>query len=111
MSGGWTKEPDGVWRNPRYPKGGARQKEGVNLVYDAGTNGARLSVDGREVALTFGELGFLIQQASGVNREVQTENARLWKEKEQIMWDEDGIEPAVYVRGVRQNKQAGRRNR
>jgi hypothetical protein len=31
---GWSKDDDGVWRHPRYPRGKPRQKDGLKLVYD-----------------------------------------------------------------------------
>ncbi len=100
---GWHKDPDGVWRNPRYPRGGNHPKDGLSIVYDAEMNGAVLTVDGHISPFSFGELQNLNEQLLAVRRQAQDENSRLWKEKEQIMHVEDGIEPAVYVRGIRQN--------
>lgn len=100
---GWSKDDDGVWRNPRYPRGKPRQREGLSLVYDAEINGAILTIDGHAAPLSFGEVQHLMEQFSGIRRQAQEENARLWKEKEQILFHEEGVEPAVYVRGIRQN--------
>jgi hypothetical protein len=103
------KTPDGVWRHPRYPKGKPDTKEGLSLVYDAEMNGAVLTLDGRSVPLSFGELSFLSDQLLAARRQAQEENSRLWKEKEAIGQAEEGIEPAVYVRGIRQNPPRRRR--
>lgn len=100
---GWSRDADGVWRNPRYPRGKPSQKDGLSLVYDPEINGGVLTIDGHSSPLSFGQVQHLIGQLDDVRRQAQNENSRLWKEKEQIMFTEEGIEPAVYVRGVRQS--------
>lgn len=100
---GWTKDPDGVWRNPRYPKGSKSQKDGLSLVYDDELNGAVITVDGHSSPLSFWELSNFLDQAQEIRKAVQGENSRLWKEKEEIMRVEDGVEPGIYQRGRRMN--------
>lgn len=100
---GWTKDPDGVWRNPRYPKSSKSVKEGLSLVYDDEINGAVLTVDGHSYPLSFWELSNFLGQAHDARRSAQDENSQLWKEKEEIMRVEDGVEPAIYQRGIRMN--------
>lgn len=100
---GWTKDPDGQWRNPRYPRGSKSRREGLSIVYDEEINGAVITVEGYSVPLSFWELSNFLDDAWSARRQAQEENSRLWKEKEQVLLVEDGVEPAVYVRGVLQN--------
>lgn len=106
---GWTKDPDGQWRHPRYPKGSKSQKDGLSIVYDEEMNGAVITVDGHSTPLSFWELSNFLGQAHDIRKMAQDENSRLWAEKEQVLLVEEGIEPAVYVRGVLQNPQPRRK--
>jgi hypothetical protein len=106
---GWTKDPDGQWRNPRYPRGSSSRKEGLSIVYDDEINGAVITVEGHSVPLSFWELSNFLNDAYTARAQGQAENARLWKEKEQVLFVEEGIEPAVYVRWIRQNPPPRRR--
>lgn len=105
---GWTKEPDGQWRNPRYPRGSGSHKEGLTITYDEEINGAVITVDGHSSPLSFWELSNFVTDALQAHKTAQEENARLWKEKEQVLFIEESIEPAVYVRGRLQNPGRGR---
>ena len=105
---GWTKDPDGQWRNPRYPRGSSSRREGLSIVYDEEANGAVITIEGYSVPLSFWELSSFLGDAQSVHAKAQEENARLWKEKEQVLFIEEGIEPAVYVRGRLQNPGRGR---
>ncbi|WP_026551376.1 hypothetical protein [Arthrobacter sp. H20] len=42
-------------------------------------------------------------EVSGAIRQSQTENARLWRENEEVMRVVDGVEPAMHVHGKLQN--------
>lgn len=106
---GWSKDPDGQWRHPRYPRGSSSRKEGLSIVYDEEINGAVITVDGHSVPLSFWELSNFLDDAYRARAQGQAENARLFKEKEQVLLVEEGIEPAVYVRGVLQNPRPRRR--
>jgi hypothetical protein len=108
---GWTKDPDGQWRNPRYPRGSSSRKEGLSITYDEEINGAVITVDGHSTPLSFWELSNFLDDAHRSRVLAQAENARLWKEKEQVLFVEEGIEPAVYVRGRLQNPDRGRRRK
>lgn len=94
--GDWHKDPGGQWRHPRYPKGGDRQHPDVGAGYNEETNGAWINVDGQMVELNFNELGFLMRQLYYANATAQAENARLWKEKEAILIEEEGYVPPIY---------------
>jgi hypothetical protein len=61
-SNGWTKEEDGVWRHPRYPKGKDRPKEGLVLGYDDARKCWTLTVPEESTLLAFAELNFLHSQ-------------------------------------------------
>ncbi len=62
-----------------------------------------LTIDGHSAPLNFGEIQHLIGELDGIRREARATNSVLWKEKEQILFHEDGVASAVYVRGIRQN--------
>lgn len=100
---GWTKDPDGQWRHPRYPRGSSSRKEGLSIAYDEEINGAVITVDGNSTPLSFWELSNFLDDAHKARVLAQAENALLFKEKEQVLLVEEGIEPAIYIRGVRQN--------
>ncbi len=102
-SDGWYKDTDGVWRNPRYPKGGKKPHPDIDAGYNEETNGAWINVNGDAVELNFNELQWLMHQLYNANATAQAENSRLWKEKEAIMIEEDGYVPPVYQRGRRIN--------
>lgn len=87
--GDWEKESDGVWRHPRYPRGGDKQHSEVDAGYDQTTNGAWIEVKGERVLLTFGELGFLQGQLIRARQTAQKENSRLWQEKAAIIEAEE----------------------
>lgn len=92
----WTKEEDGVWRTPRYPKGGRKEHPDVSVSYCEETNGALLYINDEYAKLDFNEMGSLIRQLYYVNAIAQAENVRLWEEKQAIMVKEDGYEPPRY---------------
>jgi len=83
--GAWAKESDGVWRHPRYPKGGPRQHPEIEIRYEDDFNGATLTVGDTLVALTHGNLRSLIDQCIQVNKQIQAENSVLWAEKVAII--------------------------
>jgi hypothetical protein len=106
---GWTKDPDGQWRNPRYPRGSSSRKEGLSIAYDEEINGAVITVDGKSTPVSFWELSNFLDDAYKARVLAQAENSRLWQEKEQVLFVEEGLEPAVYVRGRLQNPERRRR--
>lgn len=86
----WTKDDNGAWHHPRYPSGQDRPRPGLKVEYFQPLNDSKLTLDGTEVKLSFGELSILHSQIGEVLQRCRAENAELWKQKLVVMEQEEG---------------------